>query len=438
MRPFKSFEPNGSYFVHDLKWSPAGDTLLVISGTSQAKVYTRDGGDEYVYKKGDVYIRDMKKTSGHVAELSSGDWHPHTVGRFLTASADSSIRLWDVEDRSRQKTVISVKSKERGTRTRVTKAKFSPDGRNIAATCHDGAIHVWATNTNFATPNASVEGAHMRNTDTSGLAWSLDNHTLATRGGPSDDTVKLWDMRNLKKALVAASDVPNLHSETDIIFSLDERTVLTGSAATESSPSTISVFSRTDLSLQRKVAVDEGTGSSVVRLQWHPKINQVFCSTSKGLVHVFYSPNKSSRGALLAVDKAPRRRKDVEDYFESAPGANGSDQMIIVPEDMATGRSAASKRRRLEKERKDPKATRIPELPLNGPGKGGRIGSAATQHMVNGIYKDNSRAEDPREALLKYADKVEKDGPKFMGMYAKTQPKTIFREVGEAEEKRDK
>jgi WD repeat-containing protein 70 len=40
-------------------------------------------------------------------------------------------RIWDVEDRRKQKTVIVVKSKERGTRTKVTACGYSPDGSLI-------------------------------------------------------------------------------------------------------------------------------------------------------------------------------------------------------------------------------------------------------------------------------------------------------------------
>lgn len=62
LRPFKSFEPNGSYFIHDLSYSPDGQQLLVISGTFYPKVFTREGEDPLEYAKGDVYIRDMKVT----------------------------------------------------------------------------------------------------------------------------------------------------------------------------------------------------------------------------------------------------------------------------------------------------------------------------------------------------------------------------------------
>lgn len=42
-KPFKTWEPAGSYYIHDLKYSNAGDQFLCISGTSQAKLYNRDG-----------------------------------------------------------------------------------------------------------------------------------------------------------------------------------------------------------------------------------------------------------------------------------------------------------------------------------------------------------------------------------------------------------
>lgn len=48
-KPFKTWEPAGSYYVHDLRYSNAGEQFLCISGTSQAKLYDRDGEEKCVY-----------------------------------------------------------------------------------------------------------------------------------------------------------------------------------------------------------------------------------------------------------------------------------------------------------------------------------------------------------------------------------------------------
>jgi WD40 repeat protein len=88
MKPFKSFEPAGNYQVgsqswigymsggwakliwaftvssqiHDVAFSPDNQSLLVINGYTQPKLYTREGEDGVVFNKGDPYIHDMRHT----------------------------------------------------------------------------------------------------------------------------------------------------------------------------------------------------------------------------------------------------------------------------------------------------------------------------------------------------------------------------------------
>lgn len=51
-----------------------------------------------------------------------------------------------------------------------------------------------------------------------------------------------------------------------------------------------------------------------------------------------------------------------------------------------------------------------------------------------GMIKETWMDEDPREAILKYADVAEKD-PKFIApAYAETQPKTVFAESDSEDE----
>lgn len=63
------------------------------------------------------------------------------------------------------------------------------------------------------------------------------------------------------------------------------------------------------------------------------------------------------------------------------------------------GLIAGSKRKR-EQGKMDPRKTRRPELPVTGPGKGGRVGASATQHLVQHLVRDTTRDEDVSLSLL--------------------------------------
>lgn len=54
-----------------------------------------------------------------------------------------------------------------------------------------------------------------------------------------------------------------------------------------------------------------------------------------------------------------------------------------------------------------------------------------------GMIKETWMEEDPREAILKYAEVAEKDPQIIAPAYAQTQPKPIFQESDDEEEKAD-
>lgn len=70
------------------------------------QIYDRDGLTLGEFVKGDMYIRDLKNTKGHISGLTWGEWHPKTKETVLTSSEDGSLRIWDVNDFKSQKQVF--------------------------------------------------------------------------------------------------------------------------------------------------------------------------------------------------------------------------------------------------------------------------------------------------------------------------------------------
>ena len=123
-------------------------------------------------------------------------------------------------------------------------------------------------------------------------------------------------------------------------------------------------------------------------------IPQILVGLASGQISCLYSPETSLNGAKLLASKSAVRRATVEGV-----AADSLQPQIITPHALpmfregedAGGRSG---KRRREKERADPRKSRRPELPVTGPGKGGRVGASATQHVVQNLFRDTTRDED--------------------------------------------
>uniref|UniRef100_A0A8C6AMY2 WD repeat-containing protein 70 n=1 Tax=Monodon monoceros TaxID=40151 RepID=A0A8C6AMY2_MONMO len=148
-KAFRSLQPCECHQIKSLQYSNTGDMILVVSGSSQAKVIDRDGFEVMECIKGDQYIVDMANTKGHTAMLHTGSWHPKIKGEFMTCSNDATVRTWEVENPKKQKSVFKPRTMQ-GKKVIPTTCTYSRDGNLIAAACQNGSIQIWDRNLTYA------------------------------------------------------------------------------------------------------------------------------------------------------------------------------------------------------------------------------------------------------------------------------------------------
>lgn len=208
--------------------------------------------------------------------------------------------------------------------------------------------------------------------------------------------ISVWDIRSFKKPVAIRSETTTLYPGTNAVFSPDEKCILTGVGATsKGGPGQLLFLSRTDLSVVKEVEME----ATPVKVIWHPKINQIVTGLSNGTISVLYSSKTSTHGAKLLLSKGAPKRPTVEDMSDALAAPT-----ILTPHALpmfkdGDGIVKGAKRKR-EKDRLDPRKSRRPELPVTGPGKGGRVGASATQHVVQNLVRDTTRDEDVSDLVV--------------------------------------
>jgi WD40 repeat protein len=302
-------------------------------------------------------------------------------------------------------------------------------GSNVlVAAALDGSLMMWSGNGPFTRPAAEVRDAHTRDTWTSGIDISSDGRLVITKGG--DDTIKLWDTRKFKQPIttVAHPSSSSRFPTSNIIFSPTSANVVTGSE-------TGHLHILNPATLKPELVTPVTPGSPLITVQWHEKLNQIITGSANAETHVLYNPNISTKGAALVMSKAPKRRHIDDDptlTMNLSQGISG-DSVVVgsngVPHYTSATWSArhptigltASGRSR------DP---RRPHLPATTPFAKSQPDE---KHIRENIPLSSMRDEDPREALLKYAEKAQKD-PIFTKAWQETQPTPIYRDLSDEDE----
>uniref|UniRef100_A0A1A9WIQ5 WD_REPEATS_REGION domain-containing protein n=1 Tax=Glossina brevipalpis TaxID=37001 RepID=A0A1A9WIQ5_9MUSC len=420
MRSFRTIQPCDNYPIRGLQYSITGDVILVISGNAQAKILDRDGFEKMECVKGDQYISDMNQTKGHTAQLTAGCWHPFTKEEFLTAALDGTLRIWKGLKNKEQNIVIKTRA-QGGLKTNASSCGYNRDGTLIAAGCVDGSLQTWDTRRMFVNTTHCVRGAHQKNCEITSVVFSYLGHLIATRS--NDESMKLWDLRNLKQPLHAWSNLYSRYDTTDCCFSPDDHLLVTGESLPKGQDQANMYFYNVQTFDEvKRIAV---TDSHIIKTLWHPKLNQLFVGCGNGVIKCYYDEKRSFRGAKLCVVKTYRKKKHAEIMGVS---------QIITPHALPMFRQEKSRssRKKIEKERLDPVKSRRPDLPITS-GQGGRVASSGgtlSSYVIRnlGLSKRVDDDQDPREAILKYAKEAEENPYWIAPAYKKTQPKPVFSE----------
>uniref|UniRef100_A0A182K3M9 WD_REPEATS_REGION domain-containing protein n=1 Tax=Anopheles christyi TaxID=43041 RepID=A0A182K3M9_9DIPT len=430
MKSFRSLQPCENHPIRNLSYSFSGDMMLVVSGSSQAKVLDRDGFEKMECVKGDQYIADMSKTKGHIAGLTSGCWSPVRREEFLTSGMDSTLRTWVFAKTKEQRAVIKTRA-QGGLKTIPTSCAYNRDGTLIAAGCSDGSLQTWDTRKMFVHTTHCIRDAHTKGSDISSVLFSYSGFQLASRS--MDETLKLWDMRAFKKPLHVFDGLFSRYDTTDCCYSPDDTMILTGESLPKGSKqANLYVYDTKTFGLVTKLPI---TDSHVIRTLWHPKLNQIFVGCGNGIIRGLYDEKRSMRGAKLCVVRTHRKKKESE--------IQGTTQ-IITPHALPMFRQEKTRsvRKKLEKDRLDPVKSKRPDLPITS-GQGGRVASSGgtlSSYVIRnlGLSKRVEDDQDPREAILKYAKEAAENPYWIAPAYSKTQPKPIFNSEDEPDAKKTK
>lgn len=421
MNSFRIIEPAEGHPVRSLSWAPNSTQFLVCTGSSQPKVYNRDGKELFECIKGDMYISDLNHTKGHTHMVKCGQWNPTDNNTFMSCSADSTVRIWDVtsklmgvEQQLAHKVIIKCKN-AKGVKVGCSTCRYSADGKMIAVACDDGAIHLYSARNHYSRADISYQGAHTG--EITSLHFFNDGQSFLSRA--MDNTLKLWDVRNAKKPIEVWYNLDNFFWNTKVTLSPDESTIITGVSAKKDGEFGKLVFidAKAPYKIKGQLSVSRG---SVTDILWHPILNQIFVGSTDGSVTCLYDPQKSVKGALLCIAKKPRERQP--DDIEYMPEIRTPHALPSFKE------NTTNRKRRKEKMRQDPILSKKPEMPLQGAGKGGKIAgiSTTTQFIMRTQAEKVDLREDAREALLRLDEETRKNPQFIFNAYKATQPAPVF------------
>jgi len=427
LKSFRSITPEHGHVVFDLSYCLGGGSqFFVVTGSATPRVYDREGKELIRFQKGDMYLKDLTHTKGHVMACTGGTWHPRKEHHVLSWGTDGTVRIWDLNGptfegvlRTCVQTVKTRKLKRgrvQGGRLSITAACCSKDFSSLVVGCNDGSIQCYDTKGNMKRGRI-VENAHSLESGQTITRMAFDPTGTFYVSRAMDNTLKVWDKRKRKTPFHVFEDLPNHHEMTGVQFSPDGKYILTGTSVVEAgvAGSKYGCLVWLNRKESKEVLRLPISTDSVTRILQHQGLDQIFAGCADGSVVALYDAEKSVKGVLLCATKEKRKKKlGQHEYLD-----------IYSPNDLPEFKRTQLPWKRkgrfdYEKYRKERK---IPQKPVDITGRGvDLLNENQTHFLLRDVGAAALAKQDPRDALLKWECKAD-EAKGYTAIYNHTQPK---------------
>ncbi|KAF9175238.1 Coronin-like protein crn1 [Mortierella sp. AD011] len=186
--------------VLDTDFSPFNDHLIA-SGAEDSKVFIYTIPEEL----GEEDIEPVVRLTTHGRKVGQVLFNPVAENVLLSASADLTMKLWDVEKGAEKQEIT-------GHLEVIQNVTWNYNGNLVATTCRDKKLRVFDVRSN----KIVLQGDSHSGVKGSRVVWMGNSDRLATTGFSkmSDRQVNIWDATNLEKPLKAN----NLDTSSGVIM----------------------------------------------------------------------------------------------------------------------------------------------------------------------------------------------------------------------------
>ncbi|KAG5358867.1 WD repeat-containing protein 70 [Yarrowia sp. E02] len=344
------------------------NVVLAVSETKKVKIFSRDGQELAESKEGDMYLVTPQNTKGHTAmvltavELGSGD--------FATSSRDQTVRVWKYGSGGALQQTHVIVTKPKG----VKKVAGDDSGVVYHLSTLDDVI-VAATKDSLVTFSKSNGYSRPMSTLSNVEVTSLTSNGANLVVTCSDKSLKILS-KDLKTQLETRLD----EVVTATAYSPDSKYIV---AVSETS---FRILDSSDLAEVYKSKLVSPAKTVV----WHSALNQIFFGLENGQIQVLFSPELSTKGALAVLERGHRKR-NIDDVLQTVDVSSSS---------LKTVNPFADDFHSEQQKRKKQAASHHPDNKLD-------VWGTPDQKHVDATT-DQAYRRDPREELLKYAERAKK------------------------------